>query len=102
MSEMIMKNAFALLNDEQIDFICGEFKIDRTALENMGEDELNSVYEGLCDIEVDETCIAGDNAMSERGETVSDIVTVVGNEIASEQGYFDEEEFERELKDEAP
>ena len=42
----------------------------------MNDDELDDVYDRICDIEVDETYEAGDDELSERGQIVEDIVTL--------------------------
>lgn len=93
MSDSVMREAFARLNDEQIAFVCNEFAITKEDIDRKSEDELNELYERLCDIEIEETP-PDDGDMSERGETASTIVTIVGNYFAKEYGYSDEEEFE--------
>lgn len=99
MNETIMKDAFAALTEEQVAFVCKEFGIEADELSKKSEDELNEIYESLCDAEVDEICKAQDAPLSERGKAVCGIVTVVGNEIAKAQGDYDEDEFEASLSD---
>lgn len=99
MSEFVMKEAFTQLNDKQIAFLCNEFSITKEDIEKKSEDELNELYERICDIECEETP-PDDSDMSERGEMASAIVTIVGNYFAKEYGYSNEEEFDKFLSEE--
>ncbi|MBE6898455.1 MAG: ADP-ribosylglycohydrolase [Ruminococcaceae bacterium] len=58
----------------------------------MNDDELDDVYDRICDIEVDETYEAGDDELSERGQIAEDIVTLWGNALAEENGWYEEDE----------
>ena len=81
MSENILTEALKDLNEEQIRFICSELKMSRDELFAKNEDELNDIYDSICDIEVEETCAAGDNDLNERGEMAVSIVDVLGDAI---------------------
>jgi hypothetical protein len=79
-----MKGTLSNLSKKQLDFIFDEFKIDKDFLESMSEDELNNLYDDVCDIEVDETLKADDSELSERGKTAVEIVTIMGEAIAKQ------------------
>ena len=99
MNDEVMKKAFAELSKEQISFICDEFAITEDDIKAKSEDELNDLYESLCDIECEETPSDG-GELTERGEMSASIVTVVGNYFSKEYGYDDDEEFEKFLSEE--
>lgn len=84
-----MKEYFKLLNPDQNDFILKEFGIGETQIPEMDEDALYSLYDRLCDIEVDETIEADEGSLSERGKMAVSIVDVVGNAMAEAEGLFD-------------
>ncbi|MCD8343338.1 MAG: hypothetical protein LUC19_02995 [Oscillospiraceae bacterium] len=58
----------------------------------MDDDELyDSVYDIMCDIEIAE--LGGDDEPeSERCEMASDIVTILGNALAEEEGFYDQQD----------
>lgn len=96
----ILKKAVKLLSDVQLKFISDEFAVTKSKLLKMPEAELDGLYDKLCDIEVEETIKSDDGKLSERGDTASSIVTVLGNEIAKSQGDWDKEAYEKELEEE--
>lgn len=99
MNDTVMKDAFGQLGDTAIAFICDEFAITEEEFKAKTEDELDALYDQLCDIEAEETPIDGKQT-TERGEMTSSIVTIVGNYFADKLGYADDDEFERFLAEE--
>ena len=86
-----MKEVLKELGSEEIQFICKECLVTEEQLFAMSEDELyDSVYEVMCNIEIDEVCSADGEEESERCEIASDIVTAFGNALAKEDGVFEE------------
>ena len=75
------KTVEASLSKEQLDFIQSEFGHDVDALGVLEDDDIDSLYDKLCDIEVEETMAAGDGELSDRGKMAESIVTVIGNEL---------------------
>lgn len=69
------------LSKEQLDFIQTEFGHDPDALGALEDDDIDSLYDRLCDIEVEETMAAGDGELSERGKMAESIVSIIGNEL---------------------
>ena len=72
------------LTKEQLDFIAKEFGIGFEALLALNEDELyDKVYDPCCVIEEIETVqTLDDNSnISDRGQTASELVTLLGNTI---------------------
>lgn len=84
------KTVEAALSKEQLDFIQSEFGHDVDALGVLEDDDIDSLYDKLCDIEVEETMAAGDGELSDRGKMAADIVTVIGNELYSQGDDPDE------------
>ena len=84
--------------DAQLKFLNKEFGLNDTAISQMDDAYLGDLYENICDIEIAETLLADDEALSERGEIA---VTLV-NDIAEILGYVrdDDKEQEYEQKDE--
>ena len=77
-----MKEALGELNKKQIDFICRECSISEDKLKSLSEDELyESVYDVMCDIETD-------FSDEKRCKMASDIVTMLGNTIPKELGFW--------------
>lgn len=93
----IFQKALKDLTETQIDFLCEEFALEKSELMGATEDILDSIYDDLCEIEVDETIDAGNGELSDRGKIVSDIVTTFGNAIAEACGYG--EDFEDDLNE---
>lgn len=88
-----MKEALEQLSQQQIDFICRECSITLEQLQDMGDDELyNTVYEPMCNIEIDEVCASETEEETERCQIASDIVTILGNALAEQEGFLNEEE----------
>lgn len=69
------------LSKEQLDFIQTEFGHDPDALGVLEDDDIDRLYDRLCDIEIEETMAAGDGELSERGKMAESIVSVIGNEL---------------------
>lgn len=62
----------------------------------LDEDTLyDRVYDVMCDIEIAEVLLTDNEKESERCILASDIVTILGNALAEEKGFFDEDEQER-------
>ena len=95
MSSPLMK-ALEETTETQIKFICDELKISYGGLQNATEEQLEDIYDIMCDIETAETP-AGDEPLSDRCKIASDIVTLWGNHIAEDAGYFYEDSFEKVL-----
>jgi len=87
-----MKEYFRLLSSKQENFIFEEFSITKKQFDKMDDDALSEIYDKLCDIEVDETIAAGEDALSKRGEMAVSIVNIVGNAMAETEGLYDEQE----------
>lgn len=80
------------LEERHFGLILEETGYDRDDLEGMSEDDLyDKVYDTMCDIEIAETPL-DDSDLSEHCRVASEIVTVMGNAIAEENGYLDEED----------
>ena len=94
MNTTVMKDAFSKLSKVQFEFLHNEFGITEDGIKSKSEEELDELYDKLCEIEVDETLL-DESKMNERCEIVSSIVTVVGNYFAKKLGYMDEGEFEK-------
>lgn len=96
MEGTVMREAFDQLDQDAKEFICAEFFLTEKEFLAMVEDDLDDLYDKLCDIEHVET--PSDNLpLTERGEMVESIVTIVGNYFSKKLGYNDEEEFLRDL-----
>ena len=77
-----MRRSLEKLSENQVSFICDECSITRDDLFSLGNDELyESVYEVMCDIEIDGIGCAEDGSDTERCLIASDIVTVMGNAL---------------------
>ena len=91
-----MRDALKELTQEQVSFICAECSVTEDELFSMDEDTLyDKVYDVMCDIEVDETMASideGEVEESERCILASDIVTILGNALAEEEGFYEEQE----------
>lgn len=72
-----------VLSQTQLEFIKEELGNDKDAIRNMGDDEIDQMYDRICDIEIDETVDADREGrdLTERGKTAEGIVTVIGNEL---------------------
>ncbi|MCD8036060.1 MAG: hypothetical protein LUE88_01565 [Clostridiales bacterium] len=83
-----MKDVLKELNQKQIKFICSECNITEDILMNMDDKELyDYVYDIMCEIEIAELP-CGEAPESKRCEMVSDIVTLFGNALAEEEGFY--------------
>ena len=93
----VMREAFSQLNQEAIAFLYKEFSLTEKEFLAMTEDDLVCLYDKLCDIEHAETP-SDDSPLTERGEMVESIITIVGNYFSEKLGYNDDEfdEFEDE------
>lgn len=85
-----LKNAITELTREQVSFIASELDVSSDFILSATESELEPLYDRLCDIECEE--IDDNYECSPRGNTAADIVTILGNAIAQDEGYWDEEE----------
>ena len=84
-----MREAIYELSQEQIEFICLECSITEDELFSMDDEQIEEiVYETMCDIEIEEVTDGPDN---ERCTLASDIVTILGNTIPRDNGYWDED-----------
>lgn len=92
LERIVMSKAFRQLDREAIKFLCEEFNLSQSAFSAMPEDDLDELYDKLCDIESAETP-SDDSPLTERGEMVESIVTIVGNYFSEKLGYRDEVEF---------
>ncbi len=84
------KTVEVALSKEQLDFIQSEFGHDPDALGVLEDDDIDRLYDRLCDIEVEETMAAGDGELSDRGKMAESIVTVIGNELYGQEDDSDE------------
>ncbi len=90
----LLHQSLSDLTGPQIEFIIQETNVTREELFEMGEDELyDIVYDRKCDIETAETPLKSDEPLSDRCKLASDIVTVMENAIALEQGLMDKDVF---------
>lgn len=85
----IFRRAIHGLTHTQVDFVCNERSLTKEQLFSMTEEELDDVYEAMCEIEITETPDSGD--LSDRCKLASDVVTVMGNALAEAMGWLDEE-----------
>ncbi len=90
MDKNIFEEALKTLTGTQVDFICSEFGITKDELFSKDEDSIGELYDELCSIEIAETPVGDDEAESDHCKLASAIVTVLGNAIAEDRGYFDE------------
>jgi len=92
MGSTVMREAFAQLDLEAVEFLYYEFSLSENEFLAMTEDDLDDLYDQLCEIEHAET--PSDNTpLTERGKMVESIVTIVGNYFSEKLGYdeaFDE------------
>lgn len=70
-----------MLDEKQLAFLQEEFRCDSDAFYLLNGDALSSLYDKICDIEVEETMKADNNEtnLSKRGKTAESIVTLIGN-----------------------
>jgi len=81
-------------NNKHLAFLKNEFDLDEESIGAKNDDELDDVYNLICDIEIDETCKAGNNDLSERGETAVEIVNIMADALGyvQDDDYDDEDE----------
>lgn len=82
-----MTKAVLNLSEEQLDFVCSEFNIDKEQLLSMTDDEIyDNIYDPCCIIEEVEivATLDDDSELSQRGALASSIVTVLGEAIDEE------------------
>lgn len=90
-----MREALKNLGAKEISFICKECSLDENRLFAMDDDTLyDVVYETMCNIEVEEVCKSDGEKDSERCEIASDIVTALGNALAEEEGFVNEDDID--------
>lgn len=85
-----MKEVLPMLTAEQLAFISEECGIDAKTLFAMSEEDIEDVYERMCDVEVESVPDEGEEE-SERCVLASDIVTILGNTIPKH--WKDEDEW---------
>lgn len=81
------QKAVKLLSQVQLDFIEVEIGVDKEAIEKMSDQEFSDLYDTICDIEVEETMKSEDEGTepSEREKMAENIVTLLGNELYSQE-----------------
>lgn len=95
-----MREAIKQLSKAQKKFICEELEMTEEKLNDIadrddagtGEEKALELYDKMCNIELEELPTSDDEDESERCSMASDIVTILGNAIAEENGYMDDEE----------
>ena len=85
-----MDNLLIGLSNKQIEFIAKECGISKENVEKASNDEAYGFYDVMCDIEIEETCKAEDDDLSDRGKMAEEIVTLIGEKIRIVNGYPDE------------
>ena len=93
----VIKNDAKCMTEEQLNFIMSEFGATKGEISSWNEEKWEDVYDALCDIELDE--ITPDGEESPRCKLATELVTLFGNKIAIDEGIYDEDEFENDLKD---
>lgn len=76
-----MTDIFRGLNSRQLEFIGKECGATLNEINSADNSRKLSIYEAICDIEVEETIKAGDGTLSARGKAAESIVTIIGNNI---------------------
>ena len=81
------QKAVKLLSQVQLDFIEVEVGVDKEAIEKMSDQKFSDLYDTICDIEVEETMKSEDEGTepSEREKMAENIVTLLGNELYSQE-----------------
>ena len=82
----VMRDAFNRLDPSATKFLLQEFALSQEGFQAMSEDDLDDLYDRLCDIESEETP-SDNSALTERGSMVEYIVTIVGNYFSEKLGY---------------
>ena len=82
----VMREAFDQLDPSATKFILQEFALSQECFLAMTEDDLDDLYDRLCDIEHEETP-SNNSPLTERGYMVEYIVTMVGNYFSEKLGY---------------
>jgi len=80
------EKAERILSKPQLEFIQSEFGHDPDSLAAMDDGMFSRLYDRIGDIEVEETIVAGDGDLSERGKMAEGIVTVLGSELYRPEG----------------
>ena len=81
-------------NDAHYGFLEKEFGFDKVAVTKMSNDELDSLYNEICEIEIEEACKTLDGAkLFPRGETAVEIVNIMAKALGYEQEDWDDEEW---------
>jgi hypothetical protein len=98
MEGTVMREAFDELDQDAIEFLYKEFSLAEKEFLAMTEDDLDDLYDQLCEIEHAET--PSDNSpLTVKGKMVESIVTIVGNYFSEKLGY-DDDEFDEFLDEE--
>ena len=90
MESTVMREAFDQLDQDAKEFLYKEFSLTEREFLAMTEDDLDDMYDKLCDIEHAET-LSNNSPLTERGEIVESIITIVGNYFSEKLGYTDDE-----------
>ena len=70
-------------------FLEDEFNVKMESLLGMSEDELDNIYNDVCEIEIDETMKNINTDLSERGKLAAEIVNIMADAL----GYVQDEDF---------
>lgn len=96
-----MTEEVKFLNDGHFDFLKDEFNLEKEKILSMNNDDLEELYEKVCDIESDEAFEAceNDSPISQRGKTAADIVTILGDYYRKQVADEEDEAFYADLAD---
>lgn len=67
------------LNEKQLEFLNEELGVSAEQLENMTEEELDTLYDSVADIEIEESMRCQNTAMSPRGDTAVGVVDTLSD-----------------------
>lgn len=70
-----------IFTNVQYVFLEKEFGLSNESINQMDNDAFGDLYDKVCDIEIDETCKAGNNPLTERGETAVEIVDIMADAL---------------------
>lgn len=98
MSDIFTRTA-KKLSRKYIKYLEQEFNTTKDEIASWDEDKWDEIYDALCDIEIEELAgLTDDEEESDRCKAASDLVTLLGNAIAKEEGTYNEEEFDNGFK----
>lgn len=87
----VMREAFDQLDPSATKFLLQEFALSQERFMALSEDDLDELYDRLCEIEHAETP-SNNSPLTARGSMVEYIVTIVGNYFSEKLGYWEESE----------